>query len=813
MKKRIISLFLAVLMIVSIIPMGTLSASAASSFNYDADAAISFAKKHCATDANNHSATGGTSACDNGWLCAEFVAECLVAGGFPKKLSAVAGMSGFAGQITNYGEKITCTKTGEGYVKMTSFSKTLSKGDPIVILYSKASGSGNGHVVIYSGETADGIPKVYAHNNRKQNEKLYVSSKTVEIFAVHISSSFDIANYNATFVARSTLNAKSEPYSSSTTKRSISNGSTVKVVGYTYNSYGNLWYKTDKGDYLHAIYLEYMSGDDLPPSNYFTGEMELVASSKVVRQNISGTSEVKRTIYKGNTIDVIGYQYNKYGNLWYVLSDGTYVYYNYLSVKNSSIRTPSNYLNGENLKLVASSKSVRSDPYSASDIIRTVKSGEIVTVDGYLYNKYGNLWYLTDKDDYVYESYLQKTDNSYKAPSNYEIKYLITDEDKLAKIDPYSSADTIEDIPKGSKIKTIGYVYNFYGNKWYETDDYFIWDSNLSCDHQYKLTSQTSPTCTTDGVKCFTCSQCNESYSEKSAPKGHTVVTVAGKSATCTSEGLTDGSKCSVCGAIIKAQEKISQIAHNYISKVIAPTENSQGYTLHTCSVCGNNYKDNYTAQIVTNPPISEPIDVNAPQIVVENASVLAGNQVRVNVNIKNNPGFSYLELTPKYSSALELVRVENGVLVSDLTKGKQYIWVADSDVSDDDLLMTFVFNVPETTEPGDYDVSFIFRSAVNYDEQDVEFTVVGGTVSVLDFKYGDANGDNIIDGKDVVRIKKYLANFDYDTNTSTTEISLGADVNGDGIVDGKDVVRLKKYLANYDYETDSSTVILGPQN
>lgn len=237
------------------------------------------------------------------------------------------------------------------------------------------------------------------------------------------------------------------------------------------------------------------------------------------------------------------------------------------------------------------------------------------------------------------------------------------------------------------------------------------------------------------------------------------------------------------------------------------PVEQNENTTVETSTVY--RYKITPLEREVNEPTV----DVNAPQIVVENTSVLAGNQVRVAVNIKNNPGFSYLELTPKYSSALELVSVENGVLVSDLTKGRQYIWVADSDVSDDDLLMTFVFNIPETTESGDYDVSFIFRSAVNYDEQDVEFTVVGETVSVLDFKYGDANGDNIIDGKDVVRIKKYLANFDYDTNTSTTEISLGADANGDGVVDGKDVVRLKKYLASYDYETDSSTVVLGPQN
>ena len=77
---------------------------------------------------------------------------------------------------------------------------------------------------------------------------------------------------------------------------------------------------------------------------------------------------------------------------------------------------------------------------------------------------------------------------------------------------------------------------------------------------------------------------------------------------------------------------------------------------------------------------------------------------------------------------------------------------------------------------------------------------------------YGDATGDGIIDGMDVIRLKKYLANYNYETETSTIEISAGADATGDGIIDGMDVIRLKKYLANYNYETGESTIPLGPQ-
>lgn len=42
----------------------------------------------------------------------------------------------------------------------------------------------------------------------------------------------------------------------------------------------------------------------------------------------------------------------------------------------------------------------------------------------------------------------------------------------------------------------------------------------------------------------------------------------------------------------------ISNIEHNYKSSVVAPTCTTQGYTIHTCSVCGDIYKDTYVKAI-----------------------------------------------------------------------------------------------------------------------------------------------------------------------------------------------------------------------
>ena len=70
----------------------------------------------------------------------------------------------------------------------------------------------------------------------------------------------------------------------------------------------------------------------------------------------------------------------------------------------------------------------------------------------------------------------------------------------------------------------------------------------------------------------------------------HVAKTVAGKAATCTEDGLTDGSVCSVCGETLKAQEKIAAKGHKYTTKVTAATCTEGGYTTYTCSVCGDTY-------------------------------------------------------------------------------------------------------------------------------------------------------------------------------------------------------------------------------
>ena len=83
-----------------------------------------------------------------------------------------------------------------------------------------------------------------------------------------------------------------------------------------------------------------------------------------------------------------------------------------------------------------------------------------------------------------------------------------------------------------------------------------------TCQHSYSAVV-TAPTCTAQGFTTYTCDLCGESYiSDYVATSSHTEVTVPGYAATCTTAGLTDGTKCSVCGETVTAGESIPALGH-----------------------------------------------------------------------------------------------------------------------------------------------------------------------------------------------------------------------------------------------------------
>ena len=96
------------------------------------------------------------------------------------------------------------------------------------------------------------------------------------------------------------------------------------------------------------------------------------------------------------------------------------------------------------------------------------------------------------------------------------------------------------------------------------------------------------PTCTSEGTKTKTCTKCNATVTEKLPAKGHTAVTDKGYPATCTTAGKTDGSHCSVCNTVIKAQTVINATGHKSSGWITdkAVSIGVKGSMHKECTVC-----------------------------------------------------------------------------------------------------------------------------------------------------------------------------------------------------------------------------------
>ena len=98
-----------------------------------------------------------------------------------------------------------------------------------------------------------------------------------------------------------------------------------------------------------------------------------------------------------------------------------------------------------------------------------------------------------------------------------------------------------------------------------------------------------APTCTANGTQNAVCS-CGKTIDTKKTPsKGHSPIVDKAVAATCTSNGLTEGSHCSVCGTVINKQNKINKLAHTSVTDRAVPAScTSGGLTEGShCSVCG----------------------------------------------------------------------------------------------------------------------------------------------------------------------------------------------------------------------------------
>ena len=109
-----------------------------------------------------------------------------------------------------------------------------------------------------------------------------------------------------------------------------------------------------------------------------------------------------------------------------------------------------------------------------------------------------------------------------------------------------------------------------------------------------------APTCTETGWEEYdTCSRCDYTTKVELLALKHDLVHHDAKAPTCTEIGWNEYDACQREGCTYTTKVEIPAAGHDYTEKVIKPTCEKGGYTLHTCKKCNDSYKDHQTKTLL----------------------------------------------------------------------------------------------------------------------------------------------------------------------------------------------------------------------
>jgi hypothetical protein len=136
------------------------------------------------------------------------------------------------------------------------------------------------------------------------------------------------------------------------------------------------------------------------------------------------------------------------------------------------------------------------------------------------------------------------------------------------------------------------------------------WNAVAECSHSWgDFTVEINATCSEEGKLTRDCLICRATDTAKVEMLSHTVAVDKEIPPTCTSEGLSEGSHCSVCGSMIKEQTELPTTEH--IPDVIAAVEatcTSEGLTAGVkCADCGLVLKAQEKIPTVSHVPVIDP--------------------------------------------------------------------------------------------------------------------------------------------------------------------------------------------------------------
>ena len=109
-----------------------------------------------------------------------------------------------------------------------------------------------------------------------------------------------------------------------------------------------------------------------------------------------------------------------------------------------------------------------------------------------------------------------------------------------------------------------------------------------------------APSCTEIGWEEYdTCSRCDYTTKVELLALKHKLVHHDAKAPTCTEIGWNEYDACQREGCDYTTKVEIPAPGHDYTEKVVKPTCEKVGYTLHTCKNCNDSYKDHQTKTLL----------------------------------------------------------------------------------------------------------------------------------------------------------------------------------------------------------------------
>lgn len=352
----------------------------------------------------------------------------------------------------------------------------------------------------------------------------------------------------------------------------------------------------------------------------------------------------------------------------------------------------------------------------------------------------------------------------------------------------------------------------------------------------YTFVKSVAATCEHGGYDEYVCLGCNQAVTtNRTGAVDHKRVRDISKEATCAETGVIGKIYCEYCDTVFEEQVELPKLAHNIVSEGNSEnhycTECKKSYShdyvvlesivdgkvtyTYTCSTCGYVGKKNDT-NIITDEERLRPIVV-----VSDGFALKGGEQVKVYVDLENNPGVNGANFGIRYDERLELVQSYEGEFFANtateashaVSCGYNYVWGNEATRTEKGgNLLELVFRLPEDAMAEDrYDVSVVYSVVAGSEggfslPNDVcaalgipsnapqKFKTKDGVIRIVDRLPGDIDNNNVVNLLDALYLSNCLVN--QEQYPITHEIRKYGDINLDGKVTVNDVVKILQSIS-----------------